>query len=331
MPLLPTELYQDIISHVTSRTDLYNLLFVCNAVNQETKRFLYRNIAISLLQLSDTLSHTLRADPRLASFIIRLEIISPRLNAIKSRRRRACAEALYDILPRLSRLTQFIIDGDLSVLRPKTKRLFLLKNVNVHLQTLNFHRIDSGDLRQLERFTQLRELVMDMGDSGWNLGAFPNLRVVGCQGSLAHDYLAGPGSRILCFQLTRGVPRDPQPGASPYTFIRSLNVCLYDISIRMFVRITGKFPSLEYVKCTLRVHERNFLVSYSHSHLVHDSRFIQGNDRRRGLSRNFIASPSVLTQDIYTVHGSALHYLDCAAPAFRGYRITPSNPTTIWK
>ena len=130
---------------------------------------------------------------------------------------------------------------------------------------------------------------MHNGNTTWDSTKFPHLRILGCPGDLTASCLGNSNSHVSRLRWTQGVPDDRW---SPFDGIRSLDLFLFTIDIQVFSRIICKFPSLEYLKCT--VQPDRFLVSTgtqcfyalftNHSRILQER--ITDEDRKRLSSLN---------------------------------------------
>ena len=246
---LPSELYEEILCHITSTSDLYNLRFVSRFVGHEAERSLYRNISIEESKVNQTFAEQFK-DTRRASLVRHLDITSESQHCSTE-----CLQSLRTILPYLIFLKHFTIEGSLSASAPG-ETFCLLEVIKKPLHTLAFEYVLTDHLPLVERQTHLRELIMHAGKVAWHPTKFPNLLVAGCPGESAFNCLAGADPRVSRLRWTQGVPNDQWP---PFLNIRSMDLFLFTIDTQVFERIVRKFPCLEYLKCTIK--PTGFLVS----------------------------------------------------------------------
>ena len=248
-PKLPPELFEGIICHIISTSDLYHLLLVSRFFYQETERFLYQNISIDeeryLATLSDSLSNL-----RLARLVRRLEVTSANHTVGD-----ACLQSLHSTLRNLVSLEGFSIDGDLSF--GANRKTYLLEHATTALKSIHFHDI-LWHTSLLEKQKQLRELIIRRHRSYWDLTCFPRLVILGSGGPFVTNYLTNYTSNVSRLQWRFGIPDSHQ---SPFIAIRSLDLLLSDNNPKVFVAIVKKFPNLEYLKCTYRTSVWKLMVS----------------------------------------------------------------------
>ena len=255
-PKLPSELYEGILCHLTSTTDLYNLLFVSRFTAHEAERLLYRAISLHDSNVVETFAKCICGSPG-ADLVRRLEIRTNDQVYDES-----CLRALRAALRHLKYLKQFTFDGSLTcnTYDETPTTIFVLEDATTSLESLVFGSIDSEHIHLLNKQTQLKELVMENGGALWDTKAFPLVTIAGCPGQLVEKCLDTSGvSKISRFRLTHGVPFSH---SSPFTHIRSIDVCLFTVDADVFSRIVCKFPSLEYLRCTIKPY--GFMVSGQH-------------------------------------------------------------------
>ena len=258
---LPPELFEAIICHIGSTSDLYNLLFVSRLFRRESERFLYQNMFIDEERCWATFSGSL-SNPRLARLVRRLEIISRR-HTIEAE----CLQSLHSTLHNFISLDEFIIEGDLSFGADRN-RIYLLEHATTSLRSISFRRIEVCHIPLLEKQKQLRELTMQKTHRGdWELQtAFPRLAILGCGGYFMPSNLLELPSNVSRLQWRYGFVLDPHP---PFYGIRSLDLFRFRISADSLVRMIQKFPSLEYLKCSYHRSDENIMASI----LVYDESF----------------------------------------------------------
>ena len=258
-PTLPVELYKEILCHLTSTSDLYNLLFVSRSLQYEAERLIFRTVSLDPTDMTRFERFKKRVEsPRCANLVIRLDISN------KDRAYYAwndeCIQALHAALRHLICLKHFSFGGNISFSSEHEDQadIFLLEHATTSLESLAFDRIEPEHVHLLNKQIQLKELFVTSGQYPWTISAFPMLTIVGCQAQLAKEWLNDPTHvpKISRFRLTQGT----LPTGSPlFTSVRAMDVCLFTVDVEIFSRIVCKFPNLEYLKCT--VQPRAFMVN----------------------------------------------------------------------
>lgn len=217
MPRLPTELYRSIFQQLSSRKDIYILLFVSHFVMDEAEYALYRNIIVDpsldrRMQLFQRIIHSKRLANLVRSFTITY-LSYPTPEYWRELNRTLC---------RLEKLTTLSL---LSTTDANSPSFCLLSGCSFRLRFLTVHDIQHHDYEALQLQTELHELNIEHMSFLPPLDGFSQLSILSCRPDEVSQFPAA-WITVNRLQWTRTGPAAIRPnGFASFNQVKSSACC----------------------------------------------------------------------------------------------------------